>query len=142
MRKRGFFNIPAALAVLLAAFGLAVSLAACDNPAGGGTQGVAPVDVTVTPGTATIGQRGEMTFTATVGPEGASQAVTWSITPAGAGTFAGNVLTVPAGAPLGAADRYGNAARNDTVMGRNADLYRGGGACGRVPNGYVEHHSG
>ena len=121
MRKRRFFNIPAALAVLLAAFGLAVSLVACDNPAGGGAQsgvqGVTPQSVTVTPGTATIGQHAEATFTATVGPEGAPQEVMWSITPAEAGTFTDNVLTIAADAPLGAATVTATAAAHPAIYG-------------------------
>jgi len=46
---------------------------------------VAPASVEVTPASAYVGPDGQRQFSATVGPEGAPQAVTWSIDPAGAG---------------------------------------------------------
>jgi len=60
-----------------------------------------PVSVTITPASAYVGQGGRRQFTATVGPEGAPQAVTWSVAPTGAGTItAGGLLTVT-GADVG-----------------------------------------
>jgi len=58
-------------------------------------QPVTPTNVTVTPASAYVGQGGQRQFTATVGPEGAPQAVTWSVAPTGAGTITtGGLLTV------------------------------------------------
>jgi len=64
-------------------------------------QPVTPASVTVTPASAYVGQGGQRQFTATVGPEGAPQAVTWSVAPTGAGSITtGGLLTVT-GASVG-----------------------------------------
>ena len=64
-------------------------------------QPVTPASITVAPATAYVGQGGQQQFTATVWPEGAPQAVTWSVAPEGAGTITtGGLLTVT-GASVG-----------------------------------------
>jgi len=64
-------------------------------------QPVAPASVTVTPASAYVGQGGQRQFTAMVEPEGAPQAVTWSVAPTGAGSITtGGLLTVT-GASVG-----------------------------------------
>jgi len=58
-------------------------------------QPITPTSVVVTPASAYVVQGGQRQFTATVGPEGAPQAVTWSVAPTGAGTItAGGLLTI------------------------------------------------
>ena len=59
-----------------------------------------PASVTVTPAAAYVAQGRQRQFSATVGPEGAPQAVAWSVAPTGAGTVtAGGLLTVTGAAP-------------------------------------------
>jgi len=77
----------------------------CDSPTDsredGPAEPVAPASIAVTPVTAYVGQGEQLRFTATVGPLGAPQDVTWSVTPAGAGSItAGGLLTIT-GADVG-----------------------------------------
>ena len=91
----------AVLVGIVLVFGLVFS--ACDNPAGNEQSVVppAPSGVVVSPDIATVARDGTQTFTAAVEPEGASQTVAWSVNPAGAGSFEGNVLTIASDAQLG-----------------------------------------
>jgi len=87
---------------------LIVRATSVDHPTVYGTatvtvgQPMQPTSVTVSPSIASVAREGRQRFTATVGPEGAPQAVEWSVEPANAGTITeGGWLSVGWNAAVG-----------------------------------------